>query len=197
MTCINICMQYNYQPNTDYFEEKLWNEHYLYPATELWNTSVVLCCYTRTDFDPVKKLARIFANKVDKQFGSVKKGKTYDISQRIEKLQMLEFGEKRRGWHINVFLNCPKNIDQLEFFDCMHDIWLNTILEPWQIERIGRDSDLFWAGQTAGGFHKYGIKKRAEQASIPRPDQIIGLTKSANDLLVQETLTIHESNPNS
>jgi hypothetical protein len=187
-------MRLNNQFKSDLIEEKLWNEQYLFPVTKKWNTSVVLCCYERTEFDPLKKLARIFANKVDNQFSCLKKGKAYNISQRIEKLQMLEYGEDKRGWHFNTFLNCPKHIDQLEFIDGMRDIWLNTILNPWQVKCIGEDTDLFWAEEAIGGFYKYCVKKRAEQASIQRPDKVIGLTKSPNDLLVTQTLTIHESN---
>ena len=182
------------QYQSDLAEEQLWNEEYLFPVTDNWDTAVVLCFYDWTDFDPAKKLARVFANRIDLQFGSVKKGRAYSISQRIEKLQMLEFGEDRRGWHINVFLNCPKTIDQHELMEGMRDIWLNTILHPWQAKSIGKDTDLFWAEPSKGGFQKYCVKKRAEQASIPRSDLIVGQTKTANDLLVTETLTIHESN---
>ena len=71
------------QYKSDLIEEQLWNEQYLFPVTNGWNTSVVLCCYKPTDFDPLKKLARLFANKVDHKFGCLKKGKALHISQRI------------------------------------------------------------------------------------------------------------------
>jgi hypothetical protein len=187
-------MRLNNQFKSDLIEEKLWNEQYLFPVTKKWNTSVVLCCYERTQFDPLKKLARLFANKVDHQFGCLKKGKARHISQRIEKLQMLEYGEDKRGWHFNTFLNCPKHIDQFEFMGGMREIWLNIILKPWQVRCAREYSDLFWAEEAIDGFYKYCVKKRAEQASIPRFNQIIGITKTPNDLIPTETLTIHESN---
>lgn len=185
------------QYQSDLAEEQLWNNEYLFPCTKNWNTAVVLCFFKPVEFDFAKKMAGVFANKVDHMFGTLKKGKAQRIEQRIEKLQMLEYGEDKRGWHCNTFLNRPDRIDHDEFIECMEDLWLGTILKPWQVEFAKENSDLFWGEPAKNGYYKYCVKKRAEQAAIPRNETVIGLSKTPNDLLIDKTLTIHESNINS
>ncbi len=179
------------------YEEKLWNEKYLFPITKNWNTAIVLCCYKPLYKEQVKKLAQIFANKVDHKYLKPKKGKAYNINQRFEKLQMLEYGPEKRGWHINMFLNCPESIDQSKLINGMRDIWLNLIVKPWQVEFIKKDPEWFFAEKAGNGFYKYCVKKRSQEAAIQRPDLISGQTSTPNDLLITSTLTIHESNINS
>ena len=111
---------------------------------------------------------------------------------RIEKLLMLEFGEDKRGWHVNAILNRPENIEEQAFFNEMQMLWYQTIFNDWQAssgELLDRASKtkMFWSESVADGFHSYAIKKRTETAQVRRE------VDEPNDLLILEASNIHST----
>lgn len=187
----------NIRPATYYDEEKLWNEEWIFPTIRSWKTGIVLCSNQRLEEEVMRKLARVFANKVDKAFGSVKKGKAYDISQRIEKIQMLEYGDRSRGWHVNVLLSKPAHIKEFDFIFGMGKIWRETLPFDCQPKTSSRSSEIYWAEDLRGKFYRYAVKQRSRQAENYKDNRVFGLSKSPNDFIVTETLTFHEKTINS
>lgn len=176
--------------NNNYQSEQLWNT-WLQEATTDWGVGVVLCSYRRLSKDDMQKLACVWANKVDSYFGNVKRGNKYSIEQRIEKVQMLEYGEDKRGWHVNVLLNKPEHIDAEEFRTKLSKIWCELNGNRWQIGMLAEFSgtDLFWCEDVQTGFKKYALKQRTKTASEHAE------IDTAQDTIITQTLTIHGNKP--
>jgi hypothetical protein len=172
-------------------EEILWNKSFLLQTTKHWNTAVVLCSYKRLEYWEVKELAKIFANKLDHHFGQVKKGNAYNVSQRLEKLQMLEYGEEVRGWHVNALINRPSHIDEDAFFDEIRSIWIKLQKRSSGKRHFNKKIKLVWCEKAKEYFHRYSVKQRAKTIRMtPHADTV-------NDLIVTSTFTIHEKTINS
>lgn len=175
--------------NDNYRDEQLFND-YIQQSISHWQVGVVLCSYKKLSKTEMQTLACKWANKIDDQFGCVKRGKSYDISQRVEKVLMLEYAEDKRGWHVNAVLNKPTDVSGQDFEDALRDIWFNAIAHSWQADMLQADIKLYWSETDIDGFRHYAFKKRT-QLAMSRPE--IG---TANDAIITSTLTIHKSGPN-
>lgn len=176
----------------NYEEEQLWNEEFLLPAVEGWQVGAVLCTYERLEFYQAKHLAQMWALRVDKVFGNVKRGKSYDISQRIEKVLMMEFAEDKRGWHINAIINKPESVNTNEFCKKLRTLWIEILNKqgPFEVTRDETMDRLAWVdGKVEAGWKIYAIKERTKTAKERHE------VDTSNDLLVKSALTIHKSMP--
>ena len=175
--------------SNDLKDEQLLNT-YIQKAIRHWQTGVVLCSYKKLSKSEMQKLACKWAGKVDDEYGSVKRGKRYEISQRVEKVLMLEYADAKRGWHVNVVLNTPEGTSDQDFVAELKKIWFDVVLNSWQSDLLSTDIKLFWAETDIDGFRYYAFKKRTQLAS-ERAE-----IDSANDAIITSTLTIHKSDNN-
>lgn len=196
--------------NNNLYEEQLMNEEYLQPAMKAWDIGVVLCLYKPESPDVVRRMVSLWGNKLDKQFGNVKRGKKYSISQRIEKVPSLDFGKEKRGWHANIVLGKPKHISYDLFIFQIKLLWLEVLsirykrkfftnAVEFEIERrivedgkVAIDTklqriELAWASRIDNGFKIYASRKRTITAK-----QLPGID-TPNDLIVHEALVTHST----
>ncbi len=191
-------------------EEHLWNDEYLNPAMNTWDIGVVLCLYKPEPLDVVRRLVSLWGNKIDKYFGNVKRGRKYNLNQRIEKIPSLDYGENKRGWHANVVLRKPIHVSAEEFMQKLLTLWLETLsirynrIFPPNITKFESDRKvvvdgevvedskaielkLAWSEIIDDGFKIYATRKRSITA-----DLMPGVA-SPNDLIVHEALVIHST----
>ena len=172
--------------NNKYHDEQQFND-YIQQSIRHWRIGVVLCSYKKLPKSEMQALACKWAGKIDDQFGSVKRGKKYNISQRIEKVLMLEYAENKRGWHVNAVLNKPTGVSDQDFEAELKKLWFNVIANSWQADMLSADIKLFWSATDIDGFRHYAFKKRTllsnERIEID----------TANDAIITSTLTIHQS----
>ncbi len=191
-------------------EEQLWNDEYLKPAMKTWNIGVVLCLYKPESPDVVRRLVSLWGNKIDKYFGNVKRGKKYNLNQRIGKIPSLDYGEDRRGWHANVVLKKPNHVSNETFIHKLLALWLETLsvrysrsfslnLTQFKLDRkvvvygqVVEDSEvieikLAWSEVIGDGFKIYATRKRSLTA------ELMPGVASPNDLIVHEALVIHST----
>lgn len=161
---------------------------WLHKVTADWEIGAVLCSFRKADKSEMQKLATKWAHEVDNKFGSVKRGKNHNISQHIEKVQMLEFGTHKRGWHVNCLLNKPTDVGTESFIGALKAIWLDVLVNSWQADLLSEDNELFWCEEIEDGFRKYALKERGKMAST------LASVDTANDVIIDSTLTIHQSN---
>jgi len=176
--------------NNSYQSEQLWN-NWLQQAVASWEVGVVLCSYKKLSKDDMQKLACIWANEVDNYFGNVMRGKKYCIEQRIEKVQMLEYANDKRGWHVNALINKPEHIDADLFRTKLGEIWHKLNARKWQIAMLNKlnSTDLFWCEDVQAGFKRYALKQRTKTASEHAE------IDTAEDTIITRTLTIHGQQP--
>lgn len=167
-------------------DEQLLNS-YIQQLIRHWRVGVVLCSYKKLTKPELEKLARKWACKVDDKFGCVKRGKSYDISQRVEKVLMLEYAEEKRGWHVNAVLNTPIDVSDEDFETELKKLWFDLIVNSWQAKILATDTKLFWSATNIKGFRHYAFKKRTQLANERFE------LDTANDAIITSTLTIHKS----
>ncbi|NQV70772.1 MAG: hypothetical protein HQ498_12170, partial [Pseudohongiella sp.] len=150
--------------SSQYRDEQQLNE-YIQQSIRNWRVGVVLCSYKKLSKPEMQALACKWAGKIDDRYGCVKRGKKYNISQRIEKVLMLEYTENKRGWHVNAVLNKPTGVSDQDFEDALRDIWFNVIAHSWQADMLQADIKLFWSATDIDGFRHYAFKKRTQLAN--------------------------------
>lgn len=168
----------------NYHDEQQLND-YIQQSIRHWRVGVVLCSYKKLSKSEMQKLACKWAGKIDDEFGCVKRGKKHDISQRIEKVLMLEYAEDKRGWHVNAVLNKPTGVSDLDFEAELRNIWFGVIANSWQADMLKADIKLFWSATDIDGFRHYAFKKRTQLANERFE------IDTANDAIITSALTIH------
>lgn len=165
----------------NFYQETLWNDEYLLPAMQDWEVGIVLCTYDRCTFTKSRHLATIWANKVDRRFGRFSQCQRSESKNRLRKVLCSDYGEDRRGWHINVVVEQPQNINQTLFLSTLEKLWLETLaLNKKQREKLEENyqsTNLFWGAEIAGGFRSYAIRNRtkwsAEYSYISDPNDLL------------------------
>lgn len=179
--------------NKQLYDDSLRDEHqlneYIQQSIRHWRVGVVLCSYKKLTKTEMQALVCKWACKVDDKFGCVKRGKSYDISQRVEKVLMLEHAEKMRGWHVNAVLNTPIDVSDEDFETELKRLWFEVIANSWQASMLSADIELFWSATNITGFRHYAFKKRTQLANERYE------LDTANDAIITSTLTIHKSGP--